>query len=471
VKTQRLPREKVPLISSFNHLTRQSQPQLFLESAERYLVHLLETPEIRERSIVFYDFIELSLLPLASGTQKYKEGYLRKRGGGRFKRNKIKLYLSVLFKRWQKRWFVLTEEGIIYTLDSSSTKPREMLLFDQTFQMEYGRKVSGHRVGISLKTPNRRLVIQAYNVFEALVWMGEIKKAATASPYTKMNRYLSYAPVRGPTNYCKWFVDANGYFEELYEALLQAKSEVFITDWWLSPEISLKKPFTGDETRLDQVLGKIARNGVKVYVIVYHEVKMVMYNDSEHTKRTLEAQSSNIKVLQHPSEPFFSWSHHEKMVVIDQQIGFVGGLDLCFGRSDTRNHPLFDPAEIKGEGATFPGQDYTNPRLADFRNVRQWETPLIDKNTTPRMPFHDAMIKLIGPVVADLCRHFMQYWNHVEVDVYSKGDEAPLPQNNLETLKSREQEIKSEQARARFKGAFQKIFAARNFAGSTLNKP
>lgn len=29
------------------------------------------------------------------------------------------------------------------------------------------------------------------------------------------------------------------------------------------------------------------------------------------------------------------WSHHEKMVVIDQSVGFMGGLDICFGRMDT----------------------------------------------------------------------------------------------------------------------------------------
>ena len=29
------------------------------------------------------------------------------------------------------------------------------------------------------------------------------------------------------------------------------------------------------------------------------------------------------------------WSHHEKLVLIDNEIAFMGGLDLCFGRWDT----------------------------------------------------------------------------------------------------------------------------------------
>ncbi|KAF9619749.1 hypothetical protein IFM89_009091 [Coptis chinensis] len=29
------------------------------------------------------------------------------------------------------------------------------------------------------------------------------------------------------------------------------------------------------------------------------------------------------------------WSHHEKLVIVDYRVGFIGGLDLCFGWYDT----------------------------------------------------------------------------------------------------------------------------------------
>jgi phospholipase D1/2 len=29
-------------------------------------------------------------------------------------------------------------------------------------------------------------------------------------------------------------------------------------------------------------------------------------------------------------------------MVIDQKIGFVGGIDLCYGRYDISSHPIFD---------------------------------------------------------------------------------------------------------------------------------
>lgn len=36
------------------------------------------------------------------------------------------------------------------------------------------------------------------------------------------------------------------------------------------------------------------------------------------------------------------WSHHEKIVIIDQKVAFTGGLDLCYGRYDTSQHSILD---------------------------------------------------------------------------------------------------------------------------------
>ncbi len=44
----------------------------------------------------------------------------------------------------------------------------------------------------------------------------------------------------------------------------------------------------------------------------------------------------NFKVLRHPGLIIPQlWSHHEKSVIIDENIAFMGGLDICYGRWDT----------------------------------------------------------------------------------------------------------------------------------------
>jgi len=46
--------------------------------------------------------------------------------------------------------------------------------------------------------------------------------------------------------------------EAVAKALLTAKEEVFITDWWLSPEIMLIRPSDDETFRLDLLLERIA---------------------------------------------------------------------------------------------------------------------------------------------------------------------------------------------------------------------
>ena len=40
----------------------------------------------------------------------------------------------------------------------------------------------------------------------------------------------------------------------------------------------------------------------------------------------------------HSSYGTLLWSHHEKSIIIDQSIAFMGGIDLCFGRWDDDLH-------------------------------------------------------------------------------------------------------------------------------------
>ncbi len=46
--------------------------------------------------------------------------------------------------------------------------------------------------------------------------------------------------------------------EAVAKAILSAREEIFITDWWLSPEIMLIRPFKDDSMRLENLLGKKA---------------------------------------------------------------------------------------------------------------------------------------------------------------------------------------------------------------------
>lgn len=80
--------------------------------------------------------------------------------------------------------------------------------------------------------------------------------------FIQTNPHKSFAPYRTPIA-ASWFVDGSNYMSAIADALENAKEEIFIADWWLSPEIYLKRPASGDYWRLDKVL---ERKAVSVFI-------------------------------------------------------------------------------------------------------------------------------------------------------------------------------------------------------------
>ncbi|KAK3568233.1 hypothetical protein QTP86_002014 [Hemibagrus guttatus] len=175
--------------------------------------------------------------------------------------------------------------------------------------------------------------------------------------FLRENRHGSFAPVRENTK-AQWFVNAAGYFDAIADALEGAKEEIFITAWWLSPEIFLKRPVVdGNTWRLDHVLKRKAEQGVKICVLLYKEVEVILGLNSEYTKKTLMGLHSNIMVIRHPDHvPSTSllWAHHEKSVVIDQSLAFLGGIDLAYGRWDDSQHRLTDVGSVRRSPQASP---------------------------------------------------------------------------------------------------------------------
>jgi len=306
---------------------------------------------------------------------------------------------------------------------SNSETGKNVYFFDRDLEV----KKEGRDI-INIKNVSRNLILKFKTNFERDIWYKEIMKRAEA-----MLKILSNNPFKSYTNEKKgnlahWFTDGQDYFKDLSEKLMQAKETIFITDWWLSPEVWLVRPVptttymalayqnknkkeTGPYSRLMDILYQCANRGVKVYVLVYAECSLALTLNSAHSQHALEALHPNIQVERHPQNcTDLLWSHHEKLVIIDQIIGYVGGLDLCWGRWDTHEHPIYEEPNDKQE-YNFPAIDYSNARIRDFDKVEDYLKESCDRNCEVRMPWHDVHSRLIGPVVADIARHFVERWN------------------------------------------------------------
>jgi len=144
--------------------------------------------------------------------------------------------------------------------------------------------------------------------------------------------------------------------------------------------------------------------------------------------------NENFKVLRHPGLIIPQlWSHHEKMVIIDEKVAFMGGLDICYGRWDTHDHPLDD------KNGMWEGADYNNERQRSITEPRRYGVSNLDRINEPRMPWHDIAMQFKGPAVIDLQRHFCQYW------YFAIRDLSDDPRDHLRNFKSRYDELKREE--------------------------
>lgn len=367
------------------------------------------------------EFLEISITSF-DYSEKNKEGYVYKYGSGRRTNQKRCFnFCNKIFGK-KKMWLRVFKDGIEYSRTNESTAVVEVIHFCKEFKVEYGWNETEFICGVNISTSQHKFLFLTENLRVRDEFVDAIKNNFRESDFNIGNiRYNSSFIQREMTG-AKWYVDGCEFYSDVCDNLRKARVAVCITDWWLSPELYLKRPIEAfGDCKLIDILGEIADKGVQVYILLYKELTFTIALNSLYSKRTLQNRSPNIKVIRHPSMGIrggeFLWSHHSKIVCIDNLIAFIGGLDLCYGRWDTNSHKLIDL-----EGQIWPGIDYSNVRVADFINVDLWTADSLDRKKIPRMPWHDIAVSVTGVVVKDVWNHFMQLWNHIIKDITSKHD-------------------------------------------------
>ncbi|XP_078420518.1 phospholipase D1-like isoform X4 [Cetorhinus maximus] len=310
--------------------------------------NIVREEQISSRRMEFIGINQLSFIHHLG--PKGLEGFVMKRSGGHRIPGLNCCGRSQICYRWSKRWLAVKDSFILY-MKSDSGAVAFVLLVDKEFSIKLGAKETETKYGIRIENLSRTLIIKCNNYRHARWWGQAIEEFIRkhAVVFLEDQRFKSFSAVHENT-LCKWYVNAKGYFEDLADALEDAKEEIFITDWWLSPEIFLKRPVVeGNHWRLDYVLKRKAQQGVKIFVILYKEVELALGINSDYSKQTLKRLHPNIKVMRHPdhvSSSVYLWAHHEKIVVIDQSVAFVGGIDLAYGRWDDHEHRLTDVGSV-----------------------------------------------------------------------------------------------------------------------------
>ncbi|KZV19469.1 phospholipase D p1 [Dorcoceras hygrometricum] len=345
-------------------------------------------------------------------------------------------------------WLVL-KQGFLALLENHfEAKLLDIIIFDtqpasnakghdEVFLARVLKQRNPLRHAFQVSGGNRNIKLRNTSHAKVREWVSAINEVGSkrSESWCSLHRFNSFAPTRGLVedgSQAQWLIDGKAAFEAIASSLEKASSEIYITGWWLCPELYLRRPFhNSSSSRLDVILETKAKQGVQIHILLYKEVSLALKINSLHSKRKLVNIHENVKVLRYPdhlSTGIYLWSHHEKLVIVDQKISFIGGLDLCFGRYDTSEHKVGDCPPC-----LWPGKDYYNPRESE---PNSWEDAMkdeIDREKYPRMPWHDVHCALWGPPCRDIARHFVQRWNHAKRSKAPNEHKIPLlmPQHHM----------------------------------------
>lgn len=157
----------------------------------------------------------------------------------------------------------------------------------------------------------------------------------------------AFAPER-LGNSVKPYVNGTDYFRDVHAALKGAKKNIFITGWQINWDVEL----VPGVRLLDALKAALdASPALRIFVMPWMSPKVGVNTGDLGTMLAvfqLNAGRPGSPALCCPAglqndyqgveETFFS--HHQKLVVVDNEIAFVGGLDLAYGRRDDGKYSL-----------------------------------------------------------------------------------------------------------------------------------
>jgi phospholipase D1/2 len=219
--------------------------------------------------------------------------------------------------------------------------------------------------------------------------------------------------------------------ENIHDALMGANHFIWIADWQMAFDVELKdRDGPGSKKQLHKVIEHIIKSKpVQVRILLFgsvHDTIPGTYDGLVARKLNSlnkKGYPGSVRVeLESPTTSqidSIDYSHHQKFVVVDGSTGFIGGIDLSYGRWET---PEFD---VVTDPARFLINDMYNPCMTRLRPksesdkkvilehdcAQPYGDALIEEGCQPRMPWQDVHIKIEGPSVLDIHRNFVRRWN------------------------------------------------------------
>jgi phosphatidylserine/phosphatidylglycerophosphate/cardiolipin synthase-like enzyme len=184
-------------------------------------------------------------------------------------------------------------------------------------------------------------------------------------------------PARRPAregNAVRVLLDGADALAAMSEAIRGARSHVHIAGWYASPDFRLTRE-PGAPTLRD-LLATVAER-VPVRLLLWAGPPLPVFKPTRrmtHEARDEFTRNSKVRCVLDRRERTMH-CHHEKIVVVDDEVAFVGGIDFTALQGDRHD-----------DGEHLPDRS---------------------------LGWHDLATELHGPIVADVATHFVQRWSEV----------------------------------------------------------
>jgi phosphatidylserine/phosphatidylglycerophosphate/cardiolipin synthase-like enzyme len=205
------------------------------------------------------------------------------------------------------------------------------------------------------------------------------------NPLTEIDGHHSGSTAWTEGNHVDFHIDGVSYFTRLSECIagLEPNGEIRFVDWRGDAD----EVVSSDGVSIAALIANSCRRGVDVRGLLWRSHSdRFGFNSQQNRRLAVEVTEAGGEVLL-DERVRRGGSHHQKMVLIrhpsrvDQDVAFIGGIDLSHGRRDDASHGG-DVQSIK-----------LDPRYGD------------------RPPWHDVQLEIGGPAVNDLDLTFRERWD------------------------------------------------------------
>ena len=210
-----------------------------------------------------------------------------------------------------------------------------------------------------------------------------------------------------------FLVDGENYFPALRRALLEAQHSVLILAWDIDSRMRLVPAGANDgyPEPLGEFLDALVRRrrGLKVHALGWdYAVLFALEREWLQPYRLDMNTHRRLKFALDGNHPI-GGSHHMKLVVIDDKVAFIGGLDLTRCRWDTCAHKSDEPLRRDADGKPYaPFHDVHTVldgdcarALADLARER-WRRATGKRLKAPLATPHDPWPRGIEPEIRDI---------------------------------------------------------------------